>query len=63
MQRFFCFAADAAVALADRARNPEGRVVLVFLANGFGRKNFDVAGLAMLFGMVHAHYVRRCLDG
>ncbi|GBF97516.1 hypothetical protein Rsub_10439 [Raphidocelis subcapitata] len=36
-----------------------GKVEFVFIAGGFGWANFDVAGLSMLFRMIHAHYVER----
>lgn len=58
-QRFFCYSADAAIAMADPDLNPGGKVQFVFMAKGFGWQNFDVAGLSMLFKMIHAHYVER----
>ncbi|KAI8466429.1 MAG: CRAL-TRIO domain-containing protein [Monoraphidium minutum] len=57
VQRFFCYSADAGIALSKTGGAPG--VVLVFMARGFGWANFDIAGLSMLFRMVHTHYVER----
>ncbi|KAI8471339.1 MAG: CRAL-TRIO domain-containing protein [Monoraphidium minutum] len=60
VQRFFCYCADAAIALADASgRGGGARIVLLMDVGAFGWKNFDVAGAKTLFRMIHAHYVER----
>ena len=59
MQKFYCYCSDAAIALADPALNPDGRVVFIIDVGRFGLKNFDLAGAKTLFGMMAQHYVER----
>ena len=42
--------------MAEPALNPGGRVAFVFMSRGFGWANFDVAGLTMLFKMIHVSH-------
>jgi hypothetical protein len=58
IQKFYCYAADAAIANADLERNPEGRVVFILDVGDFGWKNFDVLGAKALLNMIH---VRACV--
>ncbi|GBG00119.1 hypothetical protein Rsub_12730 [Raphidocelis subcapitata] len=59
VQRFYCYASDVAIAMADPERNPEGRVVFILDVGEFGLRNFDLMGAKTLFGMMSAHYVER----
>jgi hypothetical protein len=52
VQKFYCYATDACLAIADPARNPEGRVVFIIDVGDFGWKNFDLQGSKTLFGMM-----------
>jgi hypothetical protein len=52
VQRFYCYASDACLAIADPARNPQGRVVFILDVGDFGWRNFDVHGAKTLFCMM-----------
>ena len=53
VQRFYCYASDACIAVADPVRNPEGRVVFIIDVGDFGMKNFDLLGAKTLVTMIH----------
>jgi hypothetical protein len=53
LQKFFCYSADAAIALADPRLNPGGKVVFILDVGGFGFRNWDLAGAKLLFRMIH----------
>ncbi|GBG00596.1 hypothetical protein Rsub_13386 [Raphidocelis subcapitata] len=59
VMKFYCYASDVAIAMADPERNPEGRVVFILDVGEFGLKNFDLMGAKSLATMMRAHYVER----
>ncbi|KIY98962.1 hypothetical protein MNEG_9003, partial [Monoraphidium neglectum] len=47
------------VALCDRSRNPQARVVAMFDMTGGSMANMDVAGMKTILGLLSVHYVER----
>jgi hypothetical protein len=60
MMRFYCYAADACLAIADPGLNPKGRVVFILDMGDFGVKNFDLLGAKSIVTMIR---VRGGLNG
>jgi hypothetical protein len=52
VMRFYCYAADACLAIADPARNPQGHVVFILDVGDFGLRNFDLIGAKSVVTMI-----------